>query len=69
MAGVIPTVPGGYLYRAVRDFVRGLMPSSLAWLGSAAAVALGIAGGIVVLSIVFGFVNDYVVKRFKNDKM
>lgn len=63
MAGVIPTVPGGYLYRAVRDFVRGLIPSALTWLGSAGAVALGIAGGIVSMSIVFGFVNDKIVKR------
>ena len=66
MAGVIPTVPGGYLYRAVRDFVRGLIPSSMSWLGSAAAVALGIAGGIVSLSIIFGIVNDYINKQRKN---
>ena len=66
MAGVIPTVPGGYLYRAVRDFVRGLIPSALTWLGGAGAVALGIAGGVVSLSIVFNMVNDYIAKKRKN---
>ena len=63
MAGVIPTVPGGYLYRAVRDFVRGVNQSALSWLGDAAEVALGIAGGIVSLSIIFSLVNDQVKKR------
>jgi len=66
MAGVIPTVPGGYLYRAVRDFVRGEMPSTLSWLGDAGAVALGIAGGVVSLSIAFGIVSDYINKKRNN---
>ena len=65
MAGVIPTVPGGYLYRAVRDFVRGLNQSSLLWLGDAAEVALGIAGGIVSLSIIYSLINDQVKKKRK----
>ena len=66
MAGVIPTVPGGYLYRAVRDIVRGQIGTALSWLGTAGAVALGIAGGVVALSIAFGIVNDHVVKKIKN---
>ena len=65
MAGVIPTVPGGYLYRAVRDFVRGVNQSALLWLGDAAEVALGIAGGIVSLSIIFSLINDQVKKKRK----
>ncbi len=67
MAGVIPTVPGGYLYRAVRDFVRGFTPSAISWLGGAAAVALGIAGGVISLSLVFNIINDYVAKKRKNN--
>ena len=63
MAGVIPIVPGGYLYRAVRDFVRGIFPSALSYLGAAGAVALGIAGGVVSLSIVFGILSDRILKR------
>ena len=63
MAGVIPIVPGGYLYRAVRDFVRGVNSSAMVSLSTAGAVALGMAGGIVTLTIVFGIVSDYVAKR------
>ncbi len=66
MAGVIPIVPGGYLYRAVRDLIRGIIPSALSHLGAAGAVALGIAGGVVSLSLVFGIINDHVAEKRKN---
>lgn len=65
MAGVIPIVPGGGLYRAVRDFVKGIAPSAMSYLGDAGAVALGIAGGIVCLSLIFSIVNDYIAKTTK----
>ena len=65
LPGVIPTVPGGYLYRSVRDFVRGLPSDALSHLGDAASVALGIAGGVVLISIVFGTINDAIKKRKK----
>lgn len=66
IAGIIPIVPGGYLYRCVRDIVRGAPSSALAHLVSAGAVALGIAGGAMALTIIYGIVNDYLKKKCKN---
>lgn len=66
IAGIIPIVPGGYLYRCVRDIVRGAPSSALAHLGSAGAVALGIAGGAMALTIIYGIANDYLKKKCKN---
>ncbi len=63
MPGVISTVPGGYLYRSARDFIQGSRHTGLANLGSAAEIALGIAGGIVTAAILFGIISDYIYKR------
>ena len=67
MPGVVPIVPGGYLYRSVRDAICGLNASAIANIGAAAEIALGMAGGVVSLTILYSIVNDYVVKR-KNAK-
>lgn len=64
---LIPIVPGGYLYRAVRDLVKGSSIAGLLELGNAAAVALGIAGGIVATSIIFMMISDW-LKRLKDKK-
>ena len=61
--GVIPIVPGGCLYRSVRDFVCGMNVSAITELGDAAAIALGMAGGIVSLTIVYSMVNDFIAKK------
>ncbi len=68
MPGIISTVPGGYLYRTVRDFVCGKISSGLMNLSAAAQIALGIAGGIVTISILFGMLMDriYNLKIRKN---
>ncbi len=63
MPGVISTVPGGYLYRGARNFVSYGMTPALAYLGDAAAIALGIAGGFVTVSILFGMLMDHSMKR------
>ncbi len=65
MPGIFSTVPGGYLYRAARDFTRGLNTQALNHLGNAAAIAIGIAGGIVTVSILFGIIGDYFKKHKK----
>ena len=67
MPGVVPIVPGGYLYRSVRDVVSGLNELAIANLGMAAEIALGMAGGVVALTIFYAMFKDYVVKR-KNSK-
>ena len=66
MPGVVPIVPGGYLYRSVRDIVCGTMQSALSNLGTAAAISLGVAGGVVSLTILYSIINDYIIKRKKN---
>ena len=67
MPAVISIVPGGYLYRAARDFIQGKMSSGVEELSHAAAIALGLASGIVVAAIIFGMTHD-MVKKIKNKK-
>lgn len=68
MPGVVPIVPGGYLYRSVRDIVCGVISSAVANIGIAAQIALGMAGGVVSLTILYAIVNDYVIKGNKGTK-
>ena len=65
MPGVVPIVPGGYLYRSVRDYICGNPSSALTELTTAGAIALGMAGGIVSLTIIYAMVNDHVAKMRK----
>ena len=67
MPGIVPIVPGGYLYRTVRDIVCGSYPSALSNLATAGAIALGMAGGVVALSVLYGMINDIVAKKRKSD--
>ena len=69
MPGLVPIVPGGYLYRCVRDIVCGLSSSAATNIVTAATIALGMAGGVVALSILYAMVNDYVVKKKQRKKM
>ena len=55
---VIPTIPGGNLYFAMRYLLSGESALSLEHLGIALQVALGVAGGIIIVSVVFGIVMD-----------
>lgn len=63
LPGVIPTVPGGDLYRGMRDLISGKVPEALTNFGIALNIALGIAGGIVAVSIIYGIVSDAVKAR------
>ena len=66
MPGIVSIVPGGYLYRSVRDIVCGLMPSAVTNIAAAAEIALGMAGGVVSLSILYGIIIDSIRKRRQN---
>lgn len=57
--GVIPTVPGGALYYTMRYLISGDTVLAFSYLISALKVGLGIAGGIMVVSIVVGQITDY----------
>ena len=64
--GIVPIVPGGYLYRTVRDFICGVTDSAVVQFTTAGAIALGMAGGVVTVSILYSIVSDYFVKRRKS---
>ena len=68
MPGVVPIVPGGYLYRSVRDFICGVTSSAASELFTAGAIALGMAGGIVSVSILYGIGKDYFSKKHRAKK-
>ena len=60
--GVIPTVPGGDLYRGMRDLISGSIDTAMQNFSVAINIGLGIAGGIVAVSILFEKVMDFVNK-------
>ena len=63
LTGVVPTVPGGNLYRSMRDLVLKNMDGSLEYFSVTLEIGIGIAGGIVTVSILFGIWVDFVAKR------
>lgn len=65
--GIIPTVPGGSLYYAMRQLLSGDLAGALDYLGSTLAVGLGIAGGIMIVSIVVGQITDHKRNRLLHE--
>ena len=68
--GVIPTVPGGALYRAMRALLLLDFAGASEALLTTLQIGLGIAGGILTVSIIFGSVMEKIKKgKLKaNDK-
>lgn len=58
MTGVIPTVPGGDLYHAMRYLIMSDLPMAMKKLTDTLQIGLGIAGGIVTASILFSIGFD-----------
>ena len=67
LPGVIPTVPGGNLYYAMRYLLLSDTALALKNFTAALEVGLGIAGGTVATSIIFGMTLD-AVRSFKKRK-
>ena len=65
LTGIVPTVPGGALYYTMRNMVLGDISGTLDKLSVTIQTGIGIAGGIVSVSIIFGIIMDYVAKRRK----
>lgn len=63
LPSVIPTVPGGGLYYSMRDLLREDMVSATENLMVTLKIGLGIAGGIVSVSIIFGILSDAIRKH------
>lgn len=62
LPGVIPTVPGGVLYRAMCALLLFNFEEALEYLLITLQIGLGIAGGIMTVSIIFGIVLDKIAK-------
>ena len=67
--GVIPTVPGGDLYKGMRSLLLADAQGSTFYFLSTIKVGLGIAGGIVTVSMIYGILSDKIVayKARKNN--
>ena len=60
LTGVIPTVPGGDLYHAMRSLLMNDNESAITYFVGAIYIGLGIAGGIFTMSILFGITLDLI---------
>ena len=63
LTGIVPTVPGGALYYTMRNMVLGNLGGAFDKLSVTVQTGIGIAGGIVAVSIIFGIVMDSIAKR------
>ncbi len=62
---VIPTVPGGDLYYAMQHLLSSDGDMALVYLGRTLSVGLGIAGGVVIISIAFRMMVDAIARANK----
>ena len=62
ISGIIPTVPGGALYRTMRHLISYEWDLALDAFLTTMKIALGIAGGLVVVPMVMGIIYDAVKK-------
>ena len=64
----IPIVPGGDLYYTMRFLLEGQYNDATGYLLSACKIGIGIAGGIVAVSVIWGLVFNGHFKNLKNRK-
>ena len=62
---VIPTIPGGNLYYAMRYLLAEESVLALDNLRITLQVALGVAGGIIIVSVFFGILMDHITANKK----
>lgn len=67
VAGLIPIVPGGDSYYTMKYFIEGNTALALEKLGATGLVALGIASGIVAVSVIVGIYFD-TLHKIKNKR-
>ena len=67
LTGLSPIVPGGEAYYTMRYLLEGDMPKATAKLWATVGVALGIAGGIVFVSLLVGVILDCRAKKRRGD--
>ena len=62
-AAIIPTVPGGDIYYTMQNVLLGNGNLAIKYLWQTMSIALGIAGGIVVVAIIFKIISDTIAKK------
>lgn len=65
-SAVIPIVPGASLYYWVQHLLSGDNNVAMGYLGETISVGLGIACGIVVVSISFRAISSYLMRKMKS---
>ena len=65
VTGLIPIVPGGEAYYTMKYLLESDMPKATEKLLATGGVALGIAGGIALVSLFFGVLADHLAKKQK----
>ncbi len=65
VTGLIPIVPGGEAYYTMKYLLERNTPMANEKLLATGGVALGIAGGIVLVSLMFGVLSDRLAKKQK----
>ena len=71
ITGVIPTVPGRYLYTTMRCLVEQDWSLALSYFLDTMKIAIGIAAGVVGVSICWSLLADVIKKhmaKFKSNK-
>ena len=58
ITGVIPIFPGGNLYYTMSNFLEGDYEETFSQLLTTLGVGIGIAGGVVMVSVLFGIAYD-----------
>ena len=64
---LIPTIPGGNLYYAMRYLLSGDGALAIENLRITLQVALGVAGGIIIVSVLFGIAMDRIAAKKSNN--
>ncbi len=70
ITGVIPIFPGGNLYYTMSNFLEGDYEETFSQLLTTLSVGIGIAGGVVMVSVLFGIAYDInaKIKKMMNSK-
>lgn len=61
--GVIPIVPGGDLYNSMRCLLSQDIGGAYGYMSAALKIGIGIAGGIVAVSVIFGLVWGMLTRK------
>lgn len=63
----IPIVPGGSLYRAMFNLISQNISLAMQYLMETLKIAIGIAGGLAAVSLIFHLVNSIIIYAFKKN--